>query len=113
MALEVVDRHERQRTGVGERLREVEPHEQRAGQPRPVGHGHRVDLVEAAGCARQRLVQHGDHRLHVLARGQLRDHAAVFGVQLDLRRDDVRANAPAVLDDRHGGLVARGLDAED
>jgi hypothetical protein len=49
----------------------------------------------------------------VAARGELRHDPAVLRVELDLRRDDVRADAAAVFDDSDGGLIAGGFDAED
>jgi hypothetical protein len=48
----------------------------------------------------------------MVTRGQLGDHAAEFLVQVDLGVDDVREDAPAVLDDCDGSLVAARLDAE-
>jgi hypothetical protein len=51
--------------------------------------------------------------LDVGAAGDLRDHAAVDAMDVDLGVNDVRKNGPAVLDDGRGGLVAGRLDAED
>ena len=59
------------------------------------------------------LVDHLQHGLEVVAGGDLRHDAAVLGVEVELRGDDVRAEVAAVLDDGGGGLVAGGLDAED
>ena len=56
---------------------------------------------------------------HVLPRRQLRDDAAPFAMDLDLRGDDVRADPPrasrvtGLLDERRGRFVAGGLDAQD
>ena len=59
-----------------------------------------------------RLRDHGADVLDVMARGQLRHHAAERGVDGRLRRDDAREDASAVFDDRCRGLVAGGLDGE-
>ena len=48
----------------------------------------------------------------MFARRDLGDDAAGVLVR-QLRRDDVRDDVAAVVDDRDGGLVARGLDRED
>ena len=55
---------------------------------------------------------------HVLARRQLGHDAAPLAMDVDLRGDDVRPDAPGprgiagLLDDGRGRLVARGLDPE-
>jgi len=48
----------------------------------------------------------------VVARRQLGDDAAEVLVQVHLRVDDVRHDAPAVLDQGDGSFVARRFDAE-
>jgi hypothetical protein len=44
--------------------------------------------------------------------GNLRYDAAVLGVQRDLRRDEIRADAAAVFDDGDRRFVARGFDGK-
>ena len=51
--------------------------------------------------------------LEVAARGDLRDDAAVAGVEVGLRGDDGGEHPAVPRDDRSGGLVARRLDAQD
>jgi hypothetical protein len=68
-------------------------------------------LASTFGIA-QGLAHDLDHRGQVLARGHLGHHAAVFGMDQNLRRDDVRTNALAVLDDGGGGFVTRGFDSQ-
>src|SRR5262245_26744642 len=56
-----------------------------------------------------------DNRLQIpqmFARGQFGDDAAVFGMQLNLRRDDVGENA-AVLDYCRTGFVTRSFNPQD
>jgi len=48
----------------------------------------------------------------VVARGELRHHAAVVGVQPRLRMQDVPEEPPAVVIERDSGLIAGGFDAE-
>ena len=68
---------------------------------------HLLDLaLEKAG------VQPPDIDLLAVTRGQLGDYAPEFLVQVDLGVDDVRQDAPAVLDDCDGCLVAACLDAQ-
>jgi hypothetical protein len=50
--------------------------------------------------------------LEVVARRELRDHAAELLVQVDLGVYDVRPDAAAVLDDCDRSFVAAGFDAE-
>ena len=64
----------------------------------------------AMPARRARLLEHRDHPAQVGTRRNLGDDAAGLRVERDLARDDVGQDAPAVLDDRHGRLVAGGLD---
>ena len=66
----------------------------------------------APACS-ERLAHDGSDQLEVPARRHLRHDAAEPRVQIRLRRNDVRANLPAVGDERHRRLVATGLDPED
>ena len=111
MALQVVDRHERQAPPPRERFRSGQPDEQRADQPRSLRDGNVVDPLEA-GLA-ERLPDDRQHELEVVPRRDLRYHAAEPRVQVRLGRDDVGADFPVLGDHRRGGLVARGLDSED
>ena len=94
-------------------LRRLHADEQRADEPRPLRHRDRREVGEARLRFRHRRLDDRHDRLEVVARGELRHDAAVGGVDRGLARDDVREDAPAVLDDRGRGLVAGGLDAED
>ena len=49
----------------------------------------------------------------MLAAGELRDDAAVEGVEVDLAGNDGGEGVGAMADDGGGGLVAGGFDAED
>ena len=111
MALQVVDRHERQAPPPRERFRSGQSDEQRADQPRSLRDGDAVDRIEAVFA--ERLAHDGQHELEVVPRRDLRDHPAEPRMQVRLGRDDVGADFPVLGDHRRGGLVARGLDSED
>ena len=55
---------------------------------------------------------HGQPVAQVLARGEFGHHAAVFGVQLDLRGNDVGQH-DAFADHRDAGFVAGGFGGEE
>src|SRR6266511_5441631 len=89
-----------------------EPDQQRAGEPRAPRRSDRVhlggqDLRFTQGSA-------GDWQqvAQVLARGQFRHDAAVRGVEVDLRSDEVGPDF-TVPDHGHAGFVARRFDGQD
>ena len=88
------------------------PHQQRADQPRPAGHGQGVHPARLEA----RLLQgQRDHRLDGLdvpAGGDLRHHPVVGAVQLLLGGHDAAEDPAPVLHDRGGALVAGGLHAQ-
>ena len=110
---EVVDAHQRGLLGEGEALRRVHADEEGARESGAVGDGDTVEVAQLYRRLLHGLPDDGVEREHVLARGELRNDAAVLGVHLDLRRDDVGVDGPPVLDDGGGRLVAGCLDAED
>ena len=52
------------------------------------------------------LPHHRENVFDVGAAGDLGNHAAIFGVQIDLAGDDVGAHVEAIDDDRRSGFVA-------
>jgi hypothetical protein len=100
---------ERQRVG----LRRRHPDQQGARQARADGDRERVHVLEPRPAQGEGLLDGGVEQVDVGAGGDLGDHAAVAGVQALLVGDDVGAHPAAVLDQRDGGLVAGGLDAQD
>ena len=114
VALEVVDPDQRPVVDPGERLREVDPDEQRAGQARAVGDRDRVDVVPAR---RRRPPRPRRGRARSSAggpgrrpRGRSRPMRA-WSATCDATT--LREDPPAALDERDPGLVARRLDGED
>ena len=89
VALQVVDRDQRQPPRRGDRLGGADPDQQRADQARAGGHRDRLDLVERGAGLGQRRLDHRHRQLEVVARGDLGDDAAEVRVRLGLRGDHV------------------------
>ena len=73
------------------------------------------DGVDLAGCdlgLGQSGLSDGKPIAQMLARGQLGHDASVFGMQLNLRRDNVGEDL-AIAHDRGAGLVARSFDGKE
>ena len=120
--LEVIHADERfvgrKRKALGER----HAHHKRAHQTRSLGHANRRELgrgdgpacqTEALGSLLQRSIHHTDDDLHVLARGDLGNHAAKASVEIDLGRHLVGQQVALGIHNGHGRLVAGALDGED
>ena len=88
VAVQVIDGRERQLVRRGERLRGREADEQRRDQPRAAGDGDELDVGQPDAGAGERVVDDVADQLEVVARGDLRDDAAVAVVD-PLRRDHV------------------------
>jgi hypothetical protein len=110
--LDVIDADERLPQRVGHRLRVGEPDEERADEPRPLRHGDAVNLLGPQAGARERLLDDFDDLVQMLARGDLRYHAAEAPVRLDLRGDDGRDHLAPAAHQRGRRLVARTLDPQ-
>ena len=111
VAFEVVDAQHGPPQRRAQRHCHTGTHQQRAGQPRPAGVGHEVDLVQAARGLGQHLAGQRQHALHMVARGQFGHHAAERGMHVHLRvqglRPQLRQAVGASLDQRHAGFVTR------
>ena len=112
MALEVMHADERHPGDPRDRLRRLQPDEQRADEPGRIRHRDAVDFGERASGAFERGLHDGHDVQDVRARCELRHDAAVTLVDLVLRRDHIRAHDASIVDDRRGGLVARALEPE-
>ena len=108
---EVVDGVERLVERDRERLGGADADHEGARETRPARHGDRVELGEAHLSFRERLLDCGAERLEVRSRGDLGHDAAVAGVLVHRRGDDVREQRRAA-HDADAGLVAARLDAE-
>jgi hypothetical protein len=113
VAVEVVDRHERQPVRPGKRFGSREPDEKGADQARASGDCDRANAVEGHPRLVQGLLDDRGDELEVAPRRNLGDDPAVAGVKLGLGRYDARAHHPLARHERGRGLVARGLEAQD
>ena len=114
MPLEMVDAEGRHAERGGERVGEGGPGEQSAGKAGALRIGDRPELRNGAAGTREHVPGEGYEAPDMVARGELGDHAAVGFMHLDLGVHHVREQPPGRgVVQRHAGLVAGGLDAED
>jgi hypothetical protein len=93
----------------GRGLGEIHAHQHGADKARGVGHGHGVYIGSRhAGHIQRPLGEPGDD-LHMAACRDFRHHAAVYGVQIRLRKHLIRQHIPSVLHHGDGCLVAGGF----
>jgi hypothetical protein len=119
VAGEVMDGDDRLAEHRGRRLREGHADQQRANQPRALSDRDRVDVAPARTGVLEGLLDDPADIAHMLPRRKLRNYAAPFAMDRDLRRDDIGTDTPRLagvargFHDRCRGFVAGGLDAED
>ena len=75
MPREVVDGHEGEAAGPGQRLRGREADEQRPHQARPAGHGDALHTIERRVRGGERLADDRGHELQMATGGDLQDDA--------------------------------------
>ena len=103
----------------GQRLRKRDADQQRSHETRSLRHGQGVDVAPTPAAVLQRALGDTADVANVLARRDLRHHAAPLPMNLDLRRDDVRQDTPRLRritrrrDEGRGGLVTGCLNAKD
>ena len=85
-------------------LRGLESNEQGHRQARPLRSGNSVELPRLHTRIAQRGLHDGNQIPQMFPCGKFRHHAAVFGVQLDLRGDGAGQN-PAVAHDGGAGFI--------
>ena len=112
VALQVVDRHDRESEAVGEALGAGDADQQRADESRRARDGDGIDIGELHASVGERAVHERKEVLQMLARRDLRHHAAERLMALDLRRDVVHAHAAVVVHEGHGRLIARRFDPQ-
>ena len=112
VSLQVMHADHRHAEPVSEPGGDARADEQRARKPRPFGVRDRVHLIES----RTRVGEHAPHERQraadVIARGELRHDAAVFGVQRGLRVNFVREQAARAVVQRDACLIAGGFDSQ-
>ena len=99
MAFDMVDRDEGHASGVSDRFRERHSDDERADEPGPLGHGDSVDVRKPKRRVFERAIDDRSDRLQMLPGRELGYDAAEGSVNVVLRRDHVRENAPTVFDD--------------
>ncbi len=107
MALHVVNRHDRAIPGQSQAGGHAAPDHQRSHEPGSCRVGDHVRPLDA-GLVEYRLHQRQQHA-DVIARGNLRHHAAIDGVRVDLAVKRVRHQALARAVQRDPGLVTAGF----
>ena len=108
--LEMIHCNQRQTLRKRQGLGICDAHKQRARQARTAGYRNGVEIGQRNACLGQRRAHHGHNRTQMLAAGELRHHASIFGMGGNLRRDHGRQRACATLHDGGSGFVAGGFD---
>ncbi len=110
--LKMIDGHER----LAQRLRQCfsvrNSNKQRPHQPRPLRHANRVHVGKLHSRLRERFAHHRHDLAQVFARGQLRHHAAIFPVNINLRSDHAGQNLAPVGDHCRRCLIARRFNSQ-
>ena len=115
MGLDVVDGDEGPLPGEGEGFGGGDADEQAADEAGAVGDGDCIKLFGGFGDAGggEGFIDDGVEGFKVSAGGDFRDDAAEFGVEVDLRGDDIGEDVAAIAHDGGGGFITGGFDAED
>jgi hypothetical protein len=111
--LEVVHADERFPGSHRQALGRVQPDHQRAGQTGSARGGDGVHVADGHVRFGERLLDDRHDGQHVLARGHLREDAAVARVHVHLRGDGGGDERASVFEHGCGGLIAGGFDGED
>ncbi len=86
--------------------------EQRAYEPRTLRDADGVDISERDARLQHCFAHHRHDLPKMLARRQLRHHAAVFAVNVHLRCDDARQDRRAIGNNSRGCLIARRFNSQ-
>lgn len=97
----------------GDGLGHAGSHQQGAGQAGAGGVSHGVHVVQGQAGVVQGLSGQGQYPPHVIAGGQLRHHAPIGLVHVDLRIQRMGQQAAFGADDGDAGFVAGAFEAED
>ena len=112
VAMQVIDRHQRQVVRPSKRLRGREADEQRTDETRPLRDRDGVDLRKLDPGLTESLARHRDNELEVSPRGHLRHDTPEASVQFGLGGDDVGEDPSVAGDDRRRGLVTGRFETE-
>ncbi len=109
----MIDGDERQVFGEGQRLGGHHADHDAPDQTGPTGGGDGGEVAEFQAGIPHRLVNDLIDGFDVCTGGDLGDDAAVGTVGIELRQNHVGKDSPLPVDERGGGLIATGFDAED
>ena len=112
VALHVVHADRRDAPGEGQGLGAGGAHQQGADQTGTGGVGDGLDLRNLGARLAQHLADQWQHALDVVARGQLRHHAAVDAMQVDLAEQGIGQQAALTVVEGDTGFVAGGFQAQ-
>ncbi len=112
MTFEMIYRHKRLAESVRERFAVGNAHQKRANQAWALRYPDGTEIGEIQTGLGEGLADDRNDLPKVFARGEFRNHAAVFSVDVNLGSDDARKDFPAVSDNGSGSFVARRLNAE-
>ena len=112
MSLQVVHCNQRLPHPQRQSLRVSNPHQQRPGQSRPLGHRNRIQVRKLQPRLRHRRLHHRNNVAQVFAARQLRNHPPEVRVQRNLRRHHIGQHLAARAHHRRRRLVARALNPQ-
>ena len=116
MPFQVVHAQNRLAQGRTQRTSHTGPHQQGPRQARPTGEGHHIHVLQRLARCLQHLLGQRQHATNMVAAGQLRHHATIGLVHLDLAvkrmRQQHRQVRPTDPYQRHPGFVTRGLNTQ-
>ena len=113
MAFEMVDAQRRNAQSKGERIGHAGADQQRPGQPRPLGIGKGIEVIEPGTSLAHYLADQRQHAPDVVTRSQFGHHAAILLVHRNLCMQGVREQAALTVIQRDAGFVAGGFYAQD
>ncbi len=108
----MVDADGRHSPGIAQALGDRRPDHERPHQARTRRVGDPGDGLRSRPGLPEGGLDHGQQPPDVIAGGEFRDHPTPGPVQVELAEDGVCEEPGLAVIDRHGGLVAGGLDPE-
>jgi hypothetical protein len=107
MPFQMVHSDEGNRPGIGNRLCRGKADEKGPHQPGTARDSDALDVLHSHTGIIEGLQDNGADCFNMLPRGHLRNNAAIFAVNLDLRGDHVGEENPSVPDNSRGCLITR------
>ena len=98
--------------GEGQTATKGGPHQQGAHKPGPGGIGHAIEIVELPAGLGQHAFEERQKTTAVVPAGELRHHAAIGGVEVNLAMERVGDESAFRIEERETRLVAGAFDAK-